>query len=432
MKKRILSLFLIATLCIGTLTGCSGSIIKSRTIAINEGSNKATNLYDGQFYVMTSKKNMKKSKNMADKKAGVTKYTPVYAGGTVGEKSESKTGSTSRIFYTTSDKEYKIPTLYKGDSLLYNSSESIPQDITFERMEDDGYSIGVYGAQTYGSTNLVCLSSISDTSGAIPLDEATKSIATALSGDDASDYVYISKIGKKKITADDLTALGTIKNLNVNDPVNVTYSIGTQQETKQAKANVHFWHCMEYFSGAEVTLINGNLSAITIPEYFKTGYYFVQGVGMFRYVNGTSWDEDTDFNEPIIILDEDGAIISDPSTQTEDDDEKKSSSNDSTKNNSTSYETKTISLEENKQINITASYLLSDEDGNASTKTPYMQISSDTLSEPIVKTLTSGETINYLCDETNMPAGTYTIEFFNFETCSDISISVDITDIAQE
>lgn len=430
MKKKIVSLLLIATMCFSTFTGC-GSVIKSKTIAINEGSNKTDNLYDGQFYVMTAKENKKISKNKANED-GVTKYTPVYAGGMVGSTAESAKGSTKRLFYTTENKEYKIPTLYKGDALLYNSSQTLPQDIYFERMADDGYSVGIYGAKAYGTTNLVAVDGKSSEAGAIPLDDATAEIASLLSGDNAADYVYLSKIGKKKLTPDDLTSLGTIKNLNVNDPVNITYSVGTQQTTSQAKANVHFWHCMEYFKGTKVTLINDNLSIITIPEYFKTGYYVVQGVGMFRYVDGKSWDKDTDFNEPIIELDDEGQIINNPATATEKEEVKKESSNESTNDKTAAYSSKTVQIAESQQLNVTATYLLADEEGNVATKTPYVQITSENLTEPIVKTLTSGETVNYLYDEKTFPAGTYKLDFYNFENCSDVTIEATVVNAGED
>lgn len=37
---------------------------------------------------------------------------------------------------------------------------------------------------------------------------------------------------------------------------------------------------------------------IKIPEDFHNGYYMINGAGVFRYVNGTSYSENDDFNIP--------------------------------------------------------------------------------------------------------------------------------------
>lgn len=63
------------------------------------------------------------------------------------------------------------------------------------------------------------------------------------------------------------------------------------------------------------------IEAMDIPDYFKSGYYFVNGVGLFRYVsdedsyvyNGKPYDEAVDWNDPIILYNEDGTVKYDPS-----------------------------------------------------------------------------------------------------------------------
>lgn len=68
-------------------------------------------------------------------------------------------------------------------------------------------------------------------------------------------------------------------------------------------------------------LANVLFIVIEIPEYFKSGYYFINGVGLFRYVsdkdadtyNKEAYDASIDWNDPIIIYDENGEVIFDPS-----------------------------------------------------------------------------------------------------------------------
>lgn len=67
--------------------------------------------------------------------------------------------------------------------------------------------------------------------------------------------------------------------------------------------------------------MHSNFIVISIPDYFKSGYYFVNGVGLFRYVaeedegiyNGEAYDEAIDWNDPIVVYNENGEVIEDPS-----------------------------------------------------------------------------------------------------------------------
>lgn len=68
--------------------------------------------------------------------------------------------------------------------------------------------------------------------------------------------------------------------------------------------------------------MHSNCIEIPIPNWFKTGYYYVDGIGMFRYVskndealyNGKEYDENINWNDPIILYDENDNLIYNPST----------------------------------------------------------------------------------------------------------------------
>ena len=52
---------------------------------------------------------------------------------------------------------------------------------------------------------------------------------------------------------------------------------------------------------------------VKLPSYLKTGYYFINGNGLFRYISsGDKYDENTNFNEPMLIYNEDEKLISCP------------------------------------------------------------------------------------------------------------------------
>ena len=78
---------------------------------------------------------------------------------------------------------------------------------------------------------------------------------------------------------------------------------------------------MERFISHEYAFMHSNFIAIEIPDYFVSGYYFVNGVGLFRYVtgedegtyNGKAFDPGIDWNTPMITYNEDGTVKFDPS-----------------------------------------------------------------------------------------------------------------------
>jgi hypothetical protein len=54
---------------------------------------------------------------------------------------------------------------------------------------------------------------------------------------------------------------------------------------------------MEDFTVNDYSFLRSNILEIHIPDWMKTGYYSVDGMGVFRYVDGSSYTESTDFNE---------------------------------------------------------------------------------------------------------------------------------------
>ena len=53
---------------------------------------------------------------------------------------------------------------------------------------------------------------------------------------------------------------------------------------------------------------------INLPENLKTGYYYINGAGLFRYIDGNSYNDSTNFNDPGVIKDDNGKVIYDPRT----------------------------------------------------------------------------------------------------------------------
>ena len=133
--------------------------------------------------------------------------------------------------------------------------------------------------------------------------------------------MYLDKVGDKRITKSEISDGGTVLGLKKDKTYKCEFYTGTFYQDFNLTANIHCFSSLERFTSYNYEFMHSNFIVIEIPEYFKGGYYFVNGVGLFRYVasgdearyNGKPYDENIDWNDPIIIYDENGFVVSDPS-----------------------------------------------------------------------------------------------------------------------
>ena len=55
---------------------------------------------------------------------------------------------------------------------------------------------------------------------------------------------------------------------------------------------------MQVYESNDYEFLSSNIVKVNIPEWFNSGYYMINGLGLFRYVVGSSYDESTNFNVP--------------------------------------------------------------------------------------------------------------------------------------
>lgn len=430
MKSRVIALGLILTMTATLFSGCT-SIIKKQTAAVNEATSDSDNLYDGQYYIWHDSKedNIEKDLHRTSNRKGNDVdelFTPVYAGGMDNNDTDSL-----QYFYSTTTGEHKIPTLFTGDKLVYHSTKEVPMTIKVTRMKDDGYSIGLYDIKKYNDTNLYYINTGDNFVDSITKTDTASATVAQESTDKEINNVFISTVGKKTLVPKMLTESGIIANLKKEGKYDVCYSFGTMQSKATFVADVHFFSHMEDFELKDMTFIDDNLVEVNIPAYFKSGYYFMEGFGLFRYVDGNSWDEKTDFNDPIIIRDADGSVISDPSREStelyeEDEDRVTNNTDSKTEQTDTMYKEVEVTLEENQVIKITSSGELSETDA-AITAAPYATYrlkGGDPKSATTVD-ISSGEAI-----VSGQAPGTYIVSFYNYDNYTNVSINATAEDPA--
>lgn len=354
-RKKYIFLICISSMMISSLfSGCG--ILLDNEASTTKSANSEANLAAGQYYVWHNDKEDNILNNLGDYvDAENDIFFPVYINECTFTTSTEDNmvasvgygGDKSRIIWFMDGEEDEIPTLYKGDELILRSNSSIPEKFIFERFEDYGYTIGISGLTTNATGRCV----LYEGNGNI----MSYSDANVISG--THDYIFDS-LGGISLTEDDISDAGTILNLERGETYNAEIYVGTVDFSTPLTANVHTLVSMEAFSTIDYTLPESNIAIIQIPDYFKTGYYLINGFGLFRYVDGTSWDDETDFNDPIILYDEEGNVIYDPTVEddtenieNEDTEISSDENNDSTNSSSSSasvdeIKTYTVSISE--------------------------------------------------------------------------------------
>ena len=283
MFKKFTSLLLALSTTAIFLTGCGEDMSNTAGAITGETKSYISLLEDGVIYVRDKENNC----------------TPVYFGNATFEEDSIASGpDDDRIMWFKDDFE-KIPTLYKGDSLILFTTAEVEEKMNFERFEYLGYTIGICGMdelrsgryKIYTDPDNKCTYPNGDT------DEILKL---------SNDSVTLESIGGRPIRSPKedekdsagtfLTRCGTIKGLDPNKSYSVDIYEGSVYHNYEFTADVIALGSMETTYHYNYEFETENLINIYIPEFFNSGYYLINGKGLFRYVNGDRYDDSTYFN----------------------------------------------------------------------------------------------------------------------------------------
>lgn len=195
------------------------------------------------------------------------------------------------LFFT--DDYEKIPTFYSGDQLLYCTGAVLDEDFDFMRWEDIGWSFGISGLKETPSGRY----SVSTSEKSLLVNE--HSDASKLK-DLGATSVIIDKVGMQYIRSGNITRGGVIiskgGSLERDQDYEMEAYVGTYMNRIYIKADTRCMTSMEAFVVNDYTFLQSNILELHIPDWMKTGYYSVDGMGVFRYIDGQSYTENTDFN----------------------------------------------------------------------------------------------------------------------------------------
>lgn len=206
----------------------------------------------------------------------------------------SRSSSSGKVAWFMDDWD-KIPTMYKGDSLVFYTVNPISENFYIERYEYLGYTIGICGLSKKTSGRYSFNAVNADNGRRSYINRSSD--ASRLLELDFSD-VIIDNIGGSKLRSGNISRAGTILGLEPNKEYAADLYTGTQLNVYVLKADNRALCSMESTMTNDYTFLRSKILRINLPENLNDGYYNVNGTGIFRYVNGTSYTEETNFNIP--------------------------------------------------------------------------------------------------------------------------------------
>ena len=174
-----------------------------------------------------------------------------------------------------------IPTLYKNDQLVFKSSGNVPY-FTWERYEDQGYSIGLFGLEPTGAGKV----QYGKKSG----NASRSSISMALGqkvqeGMNLDNGFVIDKINGTSLTKDNIRSGGLIAGLTKDAIANCDIYVGTTLVSATAAADMRAFTSFELYTTELYNNSPDGYAIIDIPEYLKSGYYLINNRGLVKYYN---------------------------------------------------------------------------------------------------------------------------------------------------
>jgi len=215
--------------------------------------------------------------------------------------------------------DIQIPTLTSADKLIYVSKEEVPDTYDFLRMYENGYSIGITSLQPDASGHYYLTYMQTDKKDFKQYIN-TECDAGDLAGLDVKK-LYLEKVGKATLSEENISTSGIVTTLEKNQQYVCEFYTGTYYQDYMLTANQHTFTEFEDFECYGYDFLHSNCISITVPNWLCSGYYYLNGSALFRYVddadiatyNGKAYDEAINWNEPLIQYDDYGKVVYDPS-----------------------------------------------------------------------------------------------------------------------
>ena len=274
--------------------------------------NSVDDLEDGHLYIW-------KNCEGKDISAEDNQFIPCPEGNTNVKYKDKNTSEANYTVWIDTSEDKQIPTVTRADKIVYVSKENVPDTYDFLRMYENGYSIGVTSLKPDAAEHYYLTYMLSDAK------DFKQYINTECDAGDLAGLniqrLYLEKVGKARLSEKNVTESGIVTGLKKNEQYVCEFYTGTYFQDYMLTANQHTFTEFEDFKCHGYEFLHSNCISVDIPEWLCSGYYYINGEALFRFVddedveayNGKPYDKNIDWNVPIIQYDEFGKVIYDPS-----------------------------------------------------------------------------------------------------------------------
>ena len=187
----------------------------------------------------------------------------------------------------------KIPTMYKGEKIVYKSSIPFGERFPIQRYFDLGYTIGISGLEK-GETGRFYFPVSADKYN-INLNSSARAVYDYF----GEESILLESLGDTPLRAGNVSVAGTIKGLEKGKTYSNYMYQGTNLKKFNLTADVMCLSAAEDNSITDYEYTKSKTVEFTFPSYYNSGYYLVGGFGFVRYVNSDQkFSEDMDMNVP--------------------------------------------------------------------------------------------------------------------------------------
>ncbi len=175
-----------------------------------------------------------------------------------------------------------VPDLYKGESLVFASKDAV-NTVSVTRYKEVGWSAGFYS-----------LTQDNDGNWDTEIERGTYENSDAFSQlkSQKNEQVRLKSINSKPILPDNVTDIGCVGVLERDKPYNFEYYIGTYYGKLSTVADTFFLKEFEYYSLENPEATKNGYTAFSMPEDAKSGWYYINGQGAFKYYDFEKGDRD--------------------------------------------------------------------------------------------------------------------------------------------
>lgn len=201
-------------------------------------------------------------------------------------------------FYTwfTSKYDDLIPRFQEGDQIVFYSETKRPTSYTLYRMKDMDYTLGILFnvRMNEGDINRPTIISFSGTYNEM---SPVCTVVPEAIGVSSAD-IQITEINEKEFSTNILADDSFLKGLTAQTMYNIGFYCGTVFKQVMVKADTHLFIQENTSVTSSYVELKDKYFEIILPSNMDTGFYYMEGVGMFRYEGKTNPIEDD--MEPIV------------------------------------------------------------------------------------------------------------------------------------